>query len=191
MADTVPLPPRLSAIAGLLAETPSDAVAGVILTARVLDQVQIDCDPARVGAIALPLPDAGRAVSHDGMRLLNLAPGRWMVIAADAPDLIGRVGGLCGASGAALVDQGHGRAVLRLSGPDVRALLAKGMGLDLHPRAFAEESVASTSLFHVAVTIDRRRRSSTFDIHMPRGYARSLTERLIDAGRQFGVRIEE
>lgn len=190
MADVIDLPARHSPFASLFTETPSDAPAGITIAARTLDQVQVDCDPARAGGIALPLPAAGRAQSHADMRLLNLAPGRWMVVARGAPDLAVRVAGLCGETGAAVVEQGHGRATLRLSGPAVRDVLAKGTGVDLHPRTLAVDSVVSTALFHVAVTIDRRRRPSIFDIHMPRGYARSLAERLIDAGRQYGVRIE-
>lgn len=190
MADMTALPPRLSPFAALFADTASDGTAGVTLTARVLDQVQIDCRPDRAGAIDLPLPGPGHAISDNGLRLLNLAPGRWMVLAAGTPDLAERVVVACGTSGGAVVDQSHGRATVRLSGPRARDVLAKGTGIDLHPRAFPEDAVVSTALFHVAVTIDRRRGTSVFDIHMPRGYAQSLAERLIDAGREYGVRIE-
>lgn len=190
MADTLTPPPRLSPFAGLLAETASDSSPGVILTPRILDQVQIDCRPDRAGAIALALPVAGRAVSHEDFRLLSLAPGRWMVIAADRPDLADRIRALIGRVPAAVVDQSHGRATLRLMGPAARDVLAAGTGIDLHPRVFAPDCVASTALFHVPVTIDRRHGTSTFDIHMARGYARSLAERLIGAGRQYGVAVE-
>lgn len=189
MAESDTPPPRLSPFAALFAATDSDDDARVTIAARALGQAQIDCAPDRAAAIALPLPGAGRSVSHDGLRLLNLAPGRWMVIAAEAHGLESRVRAACGDSGAATVDQGHGRATLRLSGSAVRDALAKGTGVDLHPRAFAEDHVISTALFHVSVTIDRRRGGGTFDIHMPRGYARSLAERLIDAGRAFGVAV--
>ncbi|MCR9073667.1 MAG: hypothetical protein NXI18_18435 [Alphaproteobacteria bacterium] len=189
MADPTAFPPRLSPFSALFAVAESDPDPAVMLTARTLDQVQIDCDPKLAGTIALPLPPAGRAVSIDDMRLLSMAPGRWIAVSTDTPPLIDRLQATCGPNGAVLVEQGHGRAALRISGPRSRDLLAKGTGLDLHPRAFAENSVASTALFHVAVTIDRRRGSGTFDVHMPRGYAHSLAERLIAAGRQFGVGI--
>lgn len=189
MAETIALPPRLSPFAAVFAETENDPDPAVTLTARTLGQVQIDCAPERARAIALPLPPVGRSLSQEGVRLLSLAPGRWMVVDTDAADLIERVRTACGDSRAAVVDQGHGRATLRVSGPRARDLLAKGTGIDLHPRAFPEDSVASTALFHVATTIERRRGSATFDVHMPRGYARSLAERLIAAGRQYGVAV--
>ena len=37
---------------------------------------------------------------------------------------------------ASLVDQSHGRTLLRVTGPHVRDALAKGVAVDLHPRAF-------------------------------------------------------
>lgn len=191
MADTItgltPLPPRLSPVAGLFAETLSDAPAGLTIAARVMDQVQIDCRPDRIESIALPLPAPGRAVSVDGLRLLSLAPGRWMALSAGSTDLMALLRERCGA--AVLVDQSHGRTSLRLSGPRARDVLASGTGIDLHPRAFAEDRVASTALFHVPVTLDRRLGTATFDLHMARGYAHSLAERLIAAGRQYGVAV--
>ncbi|WPZ32590.1 sarcosine oxidase subunit gamma family protein [Thalassobaculum sp. OXR-137] len=189
MADTVTLPPRLSPVAALFAGTVSDTPAGVTLGARVMDQVQIDCRPDRMAAVALPLPAPGRAVSVDGLRLLSLAPGRWMALSAGTQDLMGMLRERCAGAGAALVDQSHGRATLRVSGARVREVLAGGTGIDLHPRAFAEDRVVSTALYHVPVTIDRRLGTATFDLHLPRGYARSLAERLIATGRQYGVAV--
>ena len=187
MAETPTLPPRLSPVAALFAETVSDAPAAVTLAARVMDQVQIDCRPDRIAAIALPLPAPGRAMSVDGLRLLSLAPGRWMALSAGPGDLTALLRERC--AGAALVDQSHGRSTLRLSGQRARDVLASGTGIDLHPRAFPEDRVASTALFHVPVTLDRRLGSATFDLHMARGYAHSLAERLIAASRQYGVAV--
>ena len=189
MAETTSLPPRLSPLAGLLARTVSDDPAGLTLAPRVLLQVQIECRPERMADLCLPLPSPGRVVSMDGVRLLNLGPGRWMALSAEPDGLMELLRERCNGTGAALVDQSHGRATLRLSGPRVREILAGGTGIDLHPRAFAEDRVASTALYHVPVTIDRRLGTSTFDIHMPRGYSVSLTERLIAAGRQYGVAV--
>lgn len=189
MTDLAPTPPRTSPFAALFSETASDDPAGVTIVARTLDQVQIDCPPERMERIGLPLPPAGHAISIDGLRLLSIGPGRWMAVAIDGPDLVSRVQALIGDSGAAVVDQAHGRATLRLSGHHAHDVLAKGTGIDLHPRVFPEDRVASTALFHVAVTLDRRRGPSMFDVHMPRGYAHSLAERLIGAAREFGVTV--
>ena len=190
MAEMTPLPPRLSPVAALLAETVSDAPAAVTMAARAMDQVQIDCRADRVAGIALPLPAPGRAVSVEGLRLLNLAPGRWMALSAEPGALMAMLKERCAGSGAALVDQSHGRTTLRLSGQRARDVLAGGTGVDLHPRALAEDRVVSTALFHVPVMIDRRLGSATFDLHLARGYAHSLAERLIAAGRQYGVAVE-
>ena len=42
------------------------------------------------------------------------------------------------AAHAAIVDQSHGRTILRVTGPKVRDALAKGVPVDLHPRAFTD-----------------------------------------------------
>jgi sarcosine oxidase subunit gamma len=189
VADGHSLPARLSPFATLFADIGNDENAGVTLTPRVLEQVQIDCRPERAGTILFPLPTAGHARAHEGLRLISLAPQRWMAIAPDGADLERRVRVACVASGAAVVDQSHARAVLRIAGSHARDVLAKGCGLDLHPAAFAGDRVASTALFHVAVTVDRRRGGGVFDLHMPRGFARSLAERLVDAAREHGVAI--
>ena len=43
--------------------------------------------------------------------------------------------------------------VLQVEGPDVRAVLAKGCALDLHPRKFTPGQCAQTMLAHAGVTI--------------------------------------
>lgn len=202
MADGIAPPPRRSPFAGLvggvvdglIGDVDSDPDAGIRLWPRTLDQVQIDMDPAKISGVDLPLPAPGHAISHSGLRIQSLAPNRWMAIATisddGASDLEARLRVVFEGTGAALVDQSHGRATLRLSGARSRDLLAKGTGIDLHPRSFAQNRVATTALFHVTVTIDRRRGTGTFDLHMPRGYAQTLAERLIESGREYGVRVD-
>ena len=196
MSDTtappVPLPPRTSPFtAALQTVEGSDDAAAVLLAPRGgLTQVQIDCREDRVAALNLTLPGPGRALSVDGARFLNLGPTRWMAVSRQGDGFEARIRSAVDQAGAAVVDQSHGRAVLRLSGPGVRDVLAKGTGIDLHDRAFEADHVRQTGLFHVAVTVDRRLGPSTYDIHMPRGYAQALAERVIDAAREFGLRVD-
>ena len=55
---------------------------------------------------------------------------------------------------AAVADQSDARLVLRLSGPRVRDVLAKGVPVDLHPQAFKPGDVANTLVGYIGVQID-------------------------------------
>jgi methylglutamate dehydrogenase subunit D len=56
---------------------------------------------------------------------------------------------------AAVNDQSDARAALRLSGPNVREMLAKGCMIDLHPTAFPSGAAAMTSIAHISVHLWR------------------------------------
>ena len=196
------LPPRRSALDAVWATgvhgIPGAGGPGVTLSRRLgLAAVQLDARGGRSEAVRAALRDAlgvtlpppGRAVSAGDLRALWQGPDRWTLIARDGLDLHARVGAIVRPEGGVVVDQGHARAVLRLEGPRVRELLAKGTGVDLHPRAFAEDAVAQTALFHLSATIDRRRGTGCFDVHVMRGFAQSLFESLAEAAGEVGYRL--
>lgn len=206
MADMVatasaPLPARRSPLQAVWIPGNHGAVGpggpGLVMTRRAgLSAVQLDARAgtadviraAVAGAVGVALPGPGRAVSAGEVRTLWLGPDRWLLLAADGYGLQARLQAAVPAGGV-LVDQGHGRAILRIEGPRVRDVLAKGTGIDLHPRQFAEGAVASTGLFHLTATLDRRRGTGTFDIHAMRGFAQSLFESLCEAAAEFGYRL--
>lgn len=202
MPDAPSLPPRRSPLDAVwipgVHGSPGPGGPGITVTRRSgLAAVQLDARRGKAealrGAVAdafgIGLPDPGRAISAGDMRALWLGPDRWLVLAAGDHGLEARLRAVAEPAGGIVVDQGHGRAVLRVEGPLVRAVLAKGTGVDLHPRTFAENAVAQTALFHLAVTLDRRRGTGTFDIHAMRGFARSLYESLCEAAAEFGYRV--
>ena len=90
---------------------------------------------------------------------------------------------------AALSDVSHSRAILSLSGPDARALLAKGCPLDFHPRAFTPGRCAQSRLARCQVLIHQVSASPEFEIHVHRSFAQYAWTWLEDGGQEFGVRI--
>ncbi|GHD48763.1 hypothetical protein GCM10017083_20190 [Thalassobaculum fulvum] len=199
-----PLPPRRSPLDAVWVAGDYGAAAvggpGVTMLRRSgLSSVQLDARrgtaaslrAAVAGALGLALPGPGRAASGGEVRALWLGPDRWMLLAEDTFALEAKLRAAAEPAGGVVVDQSHGRTILRLSGPAVREVLAKGTGVDLHPRAFAEDAVAQTGLFHLAVTLDRRRGTGTFDVHGMRGFAQSLFESLCEAAAEFGYRLSE
>ena len=104
-------------------------------------------------------------------------------------DIEAELGAHCGST-AAIVDQSDGRFVLRLSGPDVRRTLAKGVTIDLHPRAFSVGETALTQLSHLGVQLTLRDAAPTFDLVAPRPGAGDIWDWLCASAAQFGLEVE-
>ncbi|HEV7321051.1 MAG TPA: sarcosine oxidase subunit gamma family protein [Ensifer sp.] len=115
------------------------------------------------------------------------APAEWLVISeAEAPSgLARRLEELCGAM-AHVVDQSDGRVVFRLSGPNGRRILAKGIGLDLHPDAFSLGGSANVLCGHIPVNLGRTG-EHVFELIVPRSFAESLFDDLMRMGREFDL----
>jgi sarcosine oxidase subunit gamma len=130
-------------------------------------------------------PPTRPAVAHG--RALDLAwagPEQWLAVSAErtvAERLAGELEGL-----AAVSDQSDGRAVLRLSGPKVREMLAKGCPVDLHPRAFRPGDTAITAIAHVGVQLWQVDDGPTFDLLVARSMAASFWRWLSVSSREFG-----
>jgi sarcosine oxidase subunit gamma len=92
---------------------------------------------------------------------------------------------LCGGR-AYVVDQSDGRAVFRLAGPNARSILAKGIGLDLHPAVFALGGSANVLCGHIPVNLARTDENA-FELIVARSYAESLFDDLMRMGRAFDL----
>ena len=123
-------------------------------------------------------------------RVMQGGPGQFFVQAADwaegtlAAELKLRLAGK-----ASIVDQSHGRVVIRLSGAKARAVLAKGMPLDLHEDIFTVGQSAQTQMAHVGVHITRTG-ADEFEISVFRGFSESLWEWLCTSSAEFGYQVK-
>ena len=126
-----------------------------IANAVALAAARFDCPIALVvlldadrlwfkAAHGLALAD-GPSVSVGGdLALVGTGPRSWLALQPGggwrfARGLAATLDGV-----AAVADQSSGYAVLRLTGPSLRATLAKGVPIDLHPSAFQPGSAAVT-----------------------------------------------
>ena len=140
------------------------------------------------GVIGIRAPRAGRASSGGDVAILSFAPGRFLV-ACDTAGAAANLRRVLPPSNAALTDLGHGRAILRLEGPEAADVLAKGVALDLHLAAFPPGRGAATAIHHIDVVIHRRE-AQVFDLWVLRGFAEALAEWLLDAGLEFGIALQ-
>jgi heterotetrameric sarcosine oxidase gamma subunit len=161
----------------------------VIAERRGLSLVQVTARRGQEQAVAARLgldPTPGQASELQAGRALWLAPGTWMVVAEALDD-----GALYQSlrahlqDVAAVVDQSHGRTVLRLAGRRARDVLAKGCRLDLHPRVFRPGMCAQTVIAQVAVLLDQGDERPTYDLYLFPGYALDFLEWLTSSAAEF------
>lgn len=105
------------------------------------------------------LPAPGRVTGRGSPYALWCGPGWYLIVDSNATGrglhtalstaLGGEYGSLCGS----VVDVSAQRAILELSGPAARDVLAHGCTLDLHPRVFVPGNYAQTSLAKATVGI--------------------------------------
>jgi methylglutamate dehydrogenase subunit D len=195
-------PARQSALTGAISAGDHGAKdfrgPGVMITERhPLSMVQIEARAgdaqamrdASANALGLRPPEAFNTSVGDGRpRILWTGPNRWLVVEPESRDLDALLQEALTPVGAAVVDLGHGRASLRLSGRSVRQILMKGGPLDWHPSAFTPEMCAQTPMFHISALVDCRD-ENTFDIYVARGFAVSFLESVVQAAAEYGYRV--
>jgi len=179
---------RRSPLAGILPwALPNEAI--VLVELAFAEQIGLRARqpiPAYLAGIPLPL-EPNRVASMRELRTLWLGPDEWLVTSPDgaAPDLIGRLNRALAGRHAAITNLSASRAIIEISGVRARELMAKGCGLDLHPRAFAANCCAQTLFAKLPVIIDQLAAAPVFRLFVRRSSARWLAEWLIDAAEEF------
>ena len=143
---------------------------------------EADALAARVqAAFGLTLPPPGRWTAEAGLVAVWLGPEQWQVEHDDRPDLAASLAAAIGPHGG-VIDVSDARAVLRLSGPGSREVLARLLPLDLHPRAFAPGSAANSLAAHLSVQLRQIDEVPSYELGCLRGYADSLAHAVTEAG---------
>lgn len=90
----------------------------------------------------------------------------------------------------AVTDTSDHSTIIGLSGAAARIVMAKGCALDLHPRAFGPGDAAQAHLAQAQVTLWQIDDTPTYEILVRASFAAYLWAWLVDAGLEFGVRVE-
>jgi len=147
--------------------------------------VQEQAEAALANATGITPPQPGCVARSDSALLVWTAPGQWLHVADEAaeppsldldPDL------------AACSDQTGARVFVRISGPRAADALAKGLLVDLHPRAFGADAAATTTTAHIGVTLWRDG-GDGFVLASARSTAADLWRHLVTSAAQYGVDI--
>ena len=145
---------------------------------------------AVAGAYGVALPDGSRVAHGKAVSFVGYGPGQWLAVSeslaneALARDLGQRLKGL-----ASISDQSGGRTVLRLSGPRAREVLAKGLPIDLHPRAFGPGSAATSTISLMGVQLWQVDDAPSYDIALFRSLSASFWRWLTASAAEFGYEV--
>jgi sarcosine oxidase subunit gamma len=141
-------------------------------------------------AFACDLPLTPRRVAGKGVAFVWAGPGRWLAVFDGAPSSVEALLAPC-REHAALVEQSDASALLRISGPEARATLAKGLPIDLHERAFRPSDAAVSVAAHIPVHLWQLDAAPTYEIAVPRSLAGSFWHWLGLSAAEFGYEVTE
>lgn len=140
--------------------------------------------------LGLTLPREPRRVTGAGLVALWAGPEQWTIVAAEPAGqalearLASALAGL-----AAVTEVGDGRAVLRVAGPQARAVLAKGVAIDLHPDVFGPGATALTMASMIDVQLSRFAGEEGYELILFRSLAGSLWHWLEESAAEVGIEV--
>lgn len=140
------------------------------------------------GAFGVELVPGSKTSSGGGLVLVATGPRAWLALRDGRDNLVNALRQGLGET-AAITDQSSGYAVLRIAGPNARATFEKGLGVDLHPRAFQTGDAASTSCAHLNVVIWQIDDTPAYDVAVPRSFAGAFCHWLSESAAEFGLKV--
>jgi heterotetrameric sarcosine oxidase gamma subunit len=150
---------------------------------------------AMAKALGVPF---GRADREQGWLVAGSGPGEWFVFAP--PDAAAAAAGWLGTVAAdsapeefvSVVDLTHGRALMRITGPDAADLLARLCGADLHDDMAPDGAALRSAVAGVATDIIRDDRGGvpSYLLHCERSSGQYLFGALVSAGESLGIGVD-
>jgi methylglutamate dehydrogenase subunit D len=139
----------------------------------------------------IDLPGKARRNEAGPTAFVWSGPGQWLACAEGIEPLMFEERLRSELSGLASVsDQSDSRIIVRVAGSHARDMLAKGVMVDLHPRAFRPGDVALTTVAYVGVHLWQIDAAPTYELAVYRSFAGSFWHWLIDAGAEFGIAVD-
>src|SRR5215831_3116498 len=162
-----------------------------------LAKVQVRAPIGGRAAAELAVP-FGRAIREPGGTLVaGSGPGEWLLLATpgQGPALAVRLGDLAARHPGELVtatDVTHGRALVRLTGPDAAGALAKVCGIDTSEPSTPDGAAFRTAVAAVATDVIRDDIGCipSYLLHCERSSGAYLFGELLAAGGEFGIEID-
>jgi len=146
--------------------------------------------PAIFSVLARPGREEQARAALEGLKDVSLrtaGPGEWLIVSEEVSvTSLARDLATIGEEVLYAVDQSDGRVVIRLTGPDVRKILAKCLAVDLHPDEFPLGASTPILCCHVAANLARTG-EDTFDLVLMRSCAGHVFDEIIEMGREYAM----
>ena len=133
----------------------------------------------------------GRVTSFGDRSIFRVRPERLWIDASSSDEVLRQLSAESLGEDAVITQLGHGRTVLRVSGPNSDLLLNRGLPVDLDPEAFPANAFAQSAIHHMHVLVHRVDLAGglTFDVYVSRDVAVSFWEWLTEAAAPLGCEI--
>ena len=153
-----------------------------------LDIKQIAAWPSTIKNVDLKLASITNTVNAPGFNqtlsikdidILRIEPLKWWIIGCADFEIESNEG--------AIVDLSHAFTSIEIKGDNVKKFLNRHLPLDLRDQSFPVNSIASSAVHHVSVKIWRK--DNSYRLFVPRGFALSIWEILLETAAQFGYKV--
>jgi heterotetrameric sarcosine oxidase gamma subunit len=137
-------------------------------------------------AYGVELPATPARVEGKDIAFVWNGPEQWLAVAerGNGRDLERQLKPvLAGLS--SVVDLSDARVAVRISGPRARDVLAKGVPIDLHPRAFRPGMVAISHASHMSVILWQLDGAPTYELAVFRSFAASFAHWLQQSAAEY------
>ncbi|MCP3463537.1 sarcosine oxidase subunit gamma [Bradyrhizobium sp. CCGUVB23] len=134
--------------------------------------------------LGLAVPATSKVARGMTGSVIGLKPGSWMIVLPKLrldPVLEEKFSGI-----AAVTEQSDSRVLLRVRGRYVRDALAKGVTIDLHPRAMCVGDAAVTAVAQIVVHIWMTDEEPIYELAIPRSMARSFWDWFACSSAEYG-----
>ena len=138
--------------------------------------------------LGIGLPDAPGLRRGPDVDVLWASEAAWTLMSAGSFGLDRRLADLDLSIDPVL--QSDARGILRLHGPKVREILARGCPIDLHPRTFVPGNAATTTISHIAVQLWQLDDAPTYELSVARSFARDFWEWLAGVASFDGIDVQ-
>lgn len=175
-------------------------VPGIVSLRELAATAQIDLrgnpgDAAFLGgaraAIGFDLPgEPNRATTKDERAALWLSPDQWLILApfAERETLLNGLRTQLAGQHVSVADVSANRVLLELTGPKAREVIAKGCGLDLHPRSFGPGRCAQSLLARSQALIWQTDNAPTYRLMVRPSFAGYVADFLVDGMHEYAAR---
>lgn len=124
-------------------------------------------------------PGFNQSLSAKNIHILRTEPLKWWILGEENIEIKSNEG--------SIIDLSHAFTSIEIKGEEVAEFLNRHLPLDLREKSFPINTISSSAIHHVSIKIWRT--GIGYRLFIPRGFALSIWEILLETAYQFGYEI--